>query len=284
MLNSRFKCTKGSPAAKAWGILCDLKMEDIPIDPRCIAELLGIVILERELPDNCDGCLMRVGNTTGILINARIRSEARRKFTIAHEIGHYLLEGDGAGNQRNTVFEKPSEYTVKENSQTKAYLHRENRANQFAVELLMPTPFFLTDSASFPQIGFSAITALASQYGTSFTSTGIHYTRLSNQTCAIVFSEAGIIRYFAYSNKFQQNKGCYLVSGQPIHPKALASRFTNEVCIDDEMDEVPLEYWCQPHQHRPYNDHSVGKNDKIIEHSRRIPNTKQVITFLRLPH
>lgn len=284
MLSSQLKYTKGSPAAKAWGILRSLKIQDFPIDPRCIAELLGIVIWERELPDNCDGCLMRVGSASGILINARIRSETRRKFTIAHEIGHYLLENGTVGDQRNTVFEKPSEYTVKEKSQKQAYLQSEKRANQFAVELLMPTPIFLADSSILSQVGLPAITVLASQYGTSFTSTGIHYTRLSDQACAIVFSEAGIIRYFAYSNKFRKNRDCYLVNGQPIHPKALASRFTNEVCIDDEMDEVPLEYWCQPNQHQPYSDHSAGKNDKIIEHSRRIPNTKQVITFLRLPH
>ena len=111
---------------------------------------------------------MRVGNESGIIINARIRSETRRKFTIAHEIGHYLLENDTAGDQRNTVFEKPSEYTIKENSQVKAYLQNEKRANQFAVELLMPTPIFLTDSASFPKIGLPAITALASQYGNIF--------------------------------------------------------------------------------------------------------------------
>ncbi|MCG9129168.1 ImmA/IrrE family metallo-endopeptidase [Candidatus Poribacteria bacterium] len=277
MLSSRFKYTKGSPAAKAWGILRSLKIQDFPIDPRCIAELLGIVIWERELPDNCDGCLMRVGSASGILINARIRSETRRKFTIAHEIGHYLLENDTDGDQRNTVFEKPSEYGTKENLEKKAYLQSETRANQFAVELLMPTPIFLVDSTSLPLIGLPAINTLASQYGTSFTSTGIHYTRLSNQACAIVFSEAGIIRYFAYSNKFRKNKDCYLVNGQPIPPKALASRFNNEVCIDDEMDEIPLEYWCQPN-------HSAGKNDKIIEHSRRIPNTKQVITFLHIPN
>ena len=283
MLSSQFKYTKGSPAAKAWGILRSLKIQDFPIDPRCIAKLLGIVVWERELPDTCDGCLMRIGSTSGILINARIRSETRRKFTIAHEIGHYLLENDTAGDQRNPLFEKPSEYTRKENSHKKAYLQSEKKANQFAVELLMPTPIFLADSSILSQVGLPAITVLASQYGTSFTSTGIHYTRSSDQACAIVFSEAGIIRYFAYSNEFRKNRDCYLVNGQPIHPKALASRFANDVCTDDEMDEVPLEYWCQPNQHRPYSDHSAGKNDKIIEHSRRIPNTKQVITFLRLP-
>lgn len=279
MLNNRFNYAKDSPAAKAWGILRDLKIQDFPIDPRSIAAELGIVIWERELPENCDGCLMKVGGASGILINARILSETRRKFTIAHEIGHYLLESDSADDRLKFMLEQQSEYTINGNAQKKAYLQSEKRANQFAVELLMPTPIFLADSYSLSQVGLPAITALASQYGTSFTSTGIHYTRLSNQVCAIVFSKAGNIQYFAYSDGFRENKNCYLVSGQSLHPKALASKFTKSRRINDAVDEVPLKYWCRPNQRHTQENHSTGK---IFEQSRRIPRTNQVVTFLHL--
>ena len=59
MLNNRLQYAKDSPAAVAWGILRDFKIQDFPIDPRHIATKLGIVIWERELPGTCDGCLMR---------------------------------------------------------------------------------------------------------------------------------------------------------------------------------------------------------------------------------
>ena len=288
MLNNRLRYAKDSPAAAAWDILRDLKVQDFPIDPRQIATKLGIVIWERELPITCDGCLMRVGDAWGILINARIRSESRRNFTIAHEIGHYLLERDTVGScsldeRLNALIADQQGSTEQGQSKKQAYLRGEQRANQFAVELLMPTPIFLADLSSLSQVGLPAIAELATQYGTSLTSTGIHYTRLSKFVCAIVFSEAGVIRYFAYSDGFRENRDCYLVSGQPLHPKALASQFTNGASVGELMGEVPLNYWCKPKESRMNGSKSESVKDKIFEHSRRIPRTKQVITFLHLP-
>lgn len=279
---------KGSPAAKAWGILRDLKVQDFPIEPKKIATALGIVVWERELPTTCDGCLMRVGDAWGILINERIRSESRRNFTIAHEIGHYMLERDTVDScsmdeRLNFMIAEQGEDTEQERSKKQAYLQSEQRANQFAVELLMPTPIFSADSSAHSQVGLPAISELASQYGTSLTSTGIHYTRLSELVCAIVFSEEGVIRYFAYSDGFRENRECYLVSGQPLHPKALASQFTKRTSIGELTGEVPLNYWCKPREHKINGRKSTSENYKIFEHSRHIPRTKQVITFLHLP-
>ena len=283
MLSSRLRHAKGSPAAKAWDILRDLRIQDFPINPRQIAAELGIVVWERELPETCDGWLMQVGNACGILVNARIRSEARQNFTIAHEIGHYLLEPDTVRScsldERLNVMIAAQECDTKEGRlQKQAYLLSEQRANRFAVELLMPSPIFLADVSSLQQVGLPAIAELASQYGTSLTSTAIHYTRLSDIICAIVFSEAGVIRYFAYSNGFRENENCYLVSGQRLHPDVLASRFSNGSRVSEIMDEVPLNYWCQPKNHRL----NEVADYRIIEHSRRIPRTNQVITFLHL--
>lgn len=287
MVNNRLRYAKGSPAAAAWGILRDLKVQDFPIDPRQIATKLGIVIWERELPDTCDGCLMRVENAWGILINTRIRSESRRNFTIAHEIGHYMLERDTVDScsmdeRLNFMIAEQGEDTEQEKSNKQAYLQSEQRANQFAAELLMPTPIFSADSSSHSEVGLPAIAALASQYGTSLTSTGIHYTRLSKFVCAIVFSEEGVIRYFAYSDGFRENRNCYLVSGQPLHPKVLASQFNSGTSVGELTGEVPLNYWCKPKESRRNSGKSRDENYKIFEHSRLIPRTKQVITFLHL--
>ena len=175
------------------------------------------------------------------------------------------------------------EDTEEEQSQKQAYLLSEQWANQFAVELLMPTPIFLADSSTLSQVGLPAISKLATQYGTSLTSTGIHYTRLSDLVCAIVFSEAGIIRYFAYSDGFRENKDCYLVNGQPLHQEVLASRFNNGTRVGEVMDDVPLNYWCQPKNNQKNGCHSAGENYRIFEHSRCIPRTNQVVTFLHLP-
>ena len=54
---------------------------------------------------------------------------ARRRFTIAHEIGHHLLHSDGA-----TVMCRPIDVGQADDTNRA----REREANRFAAELLMP--------------------------------------------------------------------------------------------------------------------------------------------------
>lgn len=80
------------PAACARHLLRKLNVQAIPIQPRQIAEQLQIVVGEREVESQYDGCLMRVGDAWGILLNSLIQSQSRKNFTIAHELGHYQLD------------------------------------------------------------------------------------------------------------------------------------------------------------------------------------------------
>ena len=79
-----------SPVERARRLLHQLNIADVPIQPRQIAERLGIWVWEREIEGDYDGYLMRVGDICGILINSAIKSEARKNFTIAHELGSAL--------------------------------------------------------------------------------------------------------------------------------------------------------------------------------------------------
>ena len=51
------------PAEGARQLLRELNVQDIPIQPRDIAEQLQIIVWEREMESQYDGCLMRVGDT-----------------------------------------------------------------------------------------------------------------------------------------------------------------------------------------------------------------------------
>ena len=73
------------PAACARHLLRELNVQAIPIQPRQIAEQLQIVVWEREMESQYNGCLMRVGDAWGILLNSLIQSQSRKNFTIAHE-------------------------------------------------------------------------------------------------------------------------------------------------------------------------------------------------------
>ena len=270
------------PAEGARQLLRELNVQAIPIQPREIAAQLRIVVWEREMESQYDGCLMRVGDTWGILLNNLIQSQSRKNFTIAHELGHYHLDVGqterqmSATNKKNKVGKFVSQHRCQHEDLRGFDSHRleEQRANQFAVELLMPSPIFRADAADLPEIGLPAIDALASRYSTSLTSTAIRYTRLSQHVCAIVFSEEGRIKYFAYSDRFRQNSDCYLAKNKPLHPAAIAYPLAEGRSkeVKGEEGEVPLSYWC-----------STQSDQILVEQSRRLPRMNQVLSFLWLP-
>ena len=265
-------------AESARQLLRELNIQGIPIQPREIAEQLQIVVWEREMESQYDGCLMRVGDTWGILLNNLIQSQSRKNFTIAHELGHYYLESGqiSATDHKDTVAEFVPQHRCQREDLRGFDSHRleEQRANQFAVELLMPSPIFRADAADLPEIGLPAIDALAAKYLTSLTSTAIRYTRLSSHVCAIVLSEGGQIKYFAYSDRFRQNSDCYLAKGNPLHPDSVAALFSKASLpkVKERQGKVPLSHWCSTQSDQP-----------LVEQSRRLPRMNQVLSFLWLP-
>ncbi|HEY2868495.1 MAG TPA: ImmA/IrrE family metallo-endopeptidase, partial [Gaiellales bacterium] len=75
---------------------------------------------------------------SGLLLPARweiwVRRDEpgpRRRFTVAHEVGHHLLHSDGAA-----VLCRPSDVETAQGD----VRAREREANRFAAELLMPEP------------------------------------------------------------------------------------------------------------------------------------------------
>ena len=270
------------PTEGARQLLRELNVQDLPIQPREIAEQLQIVVWEREMESQYDGCLMRVGDTWGILLNNLIQSSARKNFTIAHELGHYYLDGGQTERQNSATGEeaKVTEFVPQHRCQREdlrgfdSHQLEEQRANQFAVELLMPFPIFRADATDLPEIGLPAIDTLAAKYSTSLTSTAIRYTRLSLHVCAVVLSENGQIKYFAYSDRFRQNSDCYLTKNKPLHPDSVAE-LLDKGTLKDAMEHqrtVPLSYWCSTQSDQP-----------LIEQSRRLPRMNQVLSFLWLP-
>lgn len=98
--------------------------------PRLI-EHLRIIHRDEILPDTVSGVLdCRDKNLTIILTN-KIQSSNRKRFTLAHEIGHFTLHRISGVHMDNELF-----YRSEEEQPTN--LRWEKEANQFAAELLMP--------------------------------------------------------------------------------------------------------------------------------------------------
>lgn len=97
-----------------------------PVDVLAAICVAGLRLKEVEISTNLDGCLAyhRRLDRFGIFVNTRFRDPLRRRFTLAHEFGHYILHRQLVRNAGRTE--------VLESSDLEA------DASQFASELLMP--------------------------------------------------------------------------------------------------------------------------------------------------
>lgn len=102
----------------------------LPIDPVRIAGTFGVKTFSADLDENVSGSLVkRKGSDPEILLN-REDSRNRKRFTAAHELGHYVWRS-----------ERPEEYEYvdcRDERSSSGTLEEERFANGFAASLLMP--------------------------------------------------------------------------------------------------------------------------------------------------
>ena len=129
-----------------------------PTDLHGIASRLGIPIIEESIGGS--GALRRTPDGLQIVCNPKQRLP-RRRFTIAHELGHAIIETSGDSFNQNTK-------------------ETERLCDLFAVELLMPERYF---REHLPQnVTLTGIRALAAQYQTSLQTTAYRCAELTNVT------------------------------------------------------------------------------------------------------
>lgn len=114
-------------------LLEKFSVNDLPINPRKIALNLGIDVLEKDFSDDVSGALVYNNNVPTILCNVN-HSVRRKKFTIAHEIGHYILKHGREG----LFLDKKVDFIFRNADSATGDKRQEVEANAFAAALLMP--------------------------------------------------------------------------------------------------------------------------------------------------
>jgi len=118
-----------TPARAAAAMLARHWDGKLPVDPRRIAEALGIRVVARggaADPDYAYSGYFDNSSKPPVIEYNQSEAVVRQRFTIAHELGHYAL--GHASSPRDT----PANFS------TKVADDAERRANRFAAELLIP--------------------------------------------------------------------------------------------------------------------------------------------------
>jgi Zn-dependent peptidase ImmA (M78 family) len=109
-----------------------------PVPVERIATAKGCVIRQSDLKE-ISGILVRTPSGSVIGVN-RNHPETRRRFTIAHELGHFLLhEGEGV------TYDEDFRVSLRSDQSSTGTQVAEIEANFFAASLLMPNRLLLAD-------------------------------------------------------------------------------------------------------------------------------------------
>lgn len=145
------------------------------IDLDVIAWRLGRLRIKDGGLSNAEGRIVATEEHGGVIRIAPM-IESRRRFTIAHEIGHFVL------HQKKNIDRAVTSKDVTIWSQAT----EEAEANYFAAELLMPDFLFRNLCVGKPTI--ARLKELSTQFGTSLLATALQYWEHAGDPLAVVIS------------------------------------------------------------------------------------------------
>lgn len=164
---------------EARDLLAQLNVTAPPVPLKDIARELGIEIVLQDFGGTDISAMLardEAGDHPVIGVNKR-QSENRRNFSIAHELGHFLL------HQGKPLIVDRTRVNFRDTVSSMATDYDEVQANAFAAELLMPRDFVFTAVRSFADQNeeFSSdelVASLARDFSVSTAAMGYRLTNL----------------------------------------------------------------------------------------------------------
>jgi len=227
------RVTKTSPDLDLVALVSEAFLRRFGLDSRDrlteIAEEFGIDVLYRPA-ESYDGALLRIrdGQSGCIVINSRIREESRKRFTLAHEIGHFVLPGQQEAST-------PCKQQRIENWDADLY-RPELDANRFAAEILMPRGLMAEFVQSEPSL--ESIRSIAQLCGTSLTASAVRLITLTPHRAAVVWSQNQKILWSKLSEGFVR----WIRKGE-VRENSFAAQCYRKESVPDELAPVPASAW-----------------------------------------
>ena len=159
----------------------------------------------------------------GIVYNESIRSPGRRNFTLAHELGHYLLHRQTNPNGLECTNRNMADWDEGRNK-------IEGEANTFASYLLMPLDDF-REQIKGRVIDIDVMTDLADRYAVSLTAAILKWMTITDKRAMIVVGKEGFIDW-AWSSEPLLKSGVFYRARQTVTEMPAASLAAQEVDWD----------------------------------------------------
>ena len=199
------------------------------IDLYAIAGCENIFIEERDLLSS-EGQLV-VNDGMGIIsVDNKIAEKGQKKFTIAHELGHYFNTGKKNGSYFCSGLDIRG---IKQN------ITAEVDANDFAAELLMPEGWFcsFTKGKKFDK---KILSETAEYFDISLSAAALRYAEIGNHPIAIIMSKDGVVKWSRINKYFSFH---FIRNSSKVSNLSYAYEFFNGEKIPDDPEEILADAW-----------------------------------------
>lgn len=210
--------------------------------------------------DSCEGMLVRNPKDTaewGIFYNGKASPE-RRRFTIAHELGHFVLH---RGQRQSFNCDKESVYS---GIDTIRVIERE--ADDFASNLLMPGDL-LRKWISNQRIDLHVLSAIAKRFQVSFEALCIRFIKFTPQRAILVYWDNGYVKYEWRSSTAVKTRVRIRRNDDPAEPPPGTLAADASVAQEWDGTEIPAAIWCP--EEAPYMKlrefkHTFGARERVL--------------------
>jgi Zn-dependent peptidase ImmA (M78 family) len=152
--------------ALAERLLTEHNVRTEPVDVAKLARAIGVKVQEQPAEDDLSGFLYRNHHQKTAVIGVNSTHHVnRRRFTTAHELGHYLLH-----DFDDVHVDRQFKVWLRSEASSQGTDLEEKEANLFAAEILMPASFIERDIqriSAFDLMDEDVIAKLAERYGVS---------------------------------------------------------------------------------------------------------------------
>lgn len=211
----------------------------VPVEE--IARSVGIVDFKELDAEGFEGALAaNAEKSAGIILTKRNSPHRRRRFTVGHELAHFLIPShDGTQNCTSN--------DMRETRHDTKYRRQETEANRFSAGLLMPKPMFVKDMDALGSADVTHAKHLSDLYDTSMEATVNRYADLTSDLCAFIFSKDGVVRYVRPTRDFPRLS----VRALDRLPTGCATQIASDPGRATEWKELAGSIWLESEWGKP---------------------------------
>jgi Zn-dependent peptidase ImmA (M78 family) len=230
-----------NPERLAAAIHDQLNQGSGPVPVYDVAEALDIIEIRVKPLRSLEGALVTTPDrNAGSIAVSSGSNPARRRFTVAHELGHFLNlwhQPQGASGFSCTRADFASGWRG-QSASTSQHLNQEREANRFAIELLAPLGLARPFLFGVPDL--EKVLNMSEALGVSREACARRYVELHRQPTSVVFTTDGVVRYVERHADF------------PFVSCVTGQRFADlpspagEDCVSSHIEADPRDWLTRP--------------------------------------